>query len=239
MLTQRSVHGQWLSGDEAQRRRLVEFNYHPAAWARRERLLRLCADDAPAKLLEAFDFDSARMNPGAERWLSRWVLSRWALEKPYTFVFEPVEARVALVSAEALAALAESLGLLCHSKTFRHCIHREERECLAREFGESRRRYALSATLLHGNESLRLPGAAENIPAGVLTLDHVRKTGWRCVLSCLTGAPCAALRRMELKLPADVELDAGEAGGAGREIWPVVERILRLEYPLEWRACCC
>ncbi len=213
----------WICGSELYRARLIEFNYHPAAWARPERLGLLCPMLAdPGRLGQ---------NARAERFLSRYILSAWQLEEPYVFEFQSPGDKIVLVSADALEQLAERLGLLCHGDVIRLCVRREDRARLVQAIGEQRRQYALSGAVRYGNSLGTFAGAVDD-----LTLNCVRLAGWRCVLSCSAAAVAAARKRFELKLPGGVELNGG---GGGPDMWPLVERVLKSEFRGEWQACCC
>ena len=215
----------WICGSGLYRARLIEFNYHPAAWARADRLGRLCPMVA--------DVNRLRLNPRAERFVSRFILSTWQLPEPYIFDFQSPEHRLVLVSADPLEQLAERLGLLAYSDVIRLCVRRDERARIAEAIGEPCRQYALAAAVRYGSA---LNGAA--CRPEDLSLDLVRSAGWRCVLACARSAAPAALRRFELKLPLGVELDM-DVNRSGSTAWPLVERVLKSEFRGEWEACCC
>jgi len=222
VLNNQAGNHRWICGDEFYRARIIEFNYHPAAWARPERLSLLCPMLA--------DLTRLRQNARAERYFSRFVLSAWQLEQPYVFEFQSPAEKVVLVSADTLEQLAERLGLLCYSDLIRRCVRRDERARLVQAIGEQRRQYALSGIVRHGNALSTFACGADG-----LSVDQVRAAGWRCVLACASTAVAAARKRFELKLPLGVQLN----GGGEPDRWPLVERILKSEFRGEWQACCC
>lgn len=184
------------------------------------------------------DVNRLRVNGPAERCLSRFILSVWALAEPYAFEFQSPEQRIVLVSVEALEQLAEQIGLLCYADSIRLCVRRDERARLVQALGETRRQRAIAAAVRYGNAIKGLAADPATSCADQLSLERIRAHGWRRVAPCARTAAEAARRRFELKLPLGIELD-GAGNENGPTVWPLVERVLKSEFRGEWQACCC
>lgn len=207
------------------------FNYRPAFWARPERLDPL----RPAGL----DLEVLRAHPRAERRVSRWLIDRWGLADPYVFEFDREPQRLALMPAKTLENLAERLGLLRYAPVLRTLIARADRQRVAEALGEERRHYAVSRSRLYVPTSPENGAGAVEKTGAVPSLAEVVREGWQGLLSCIDTRNPALRRRLELKLPPEVTLgDGAESAAEDRSPWPLLRRVIKLEFPSEWTACC-
>jgi len=220
----------WLGAPRPLRDKIRSFNYRPASWARPDRL-----DPLRPKGL---DLEALRVHPRAERRVSRWLIGRWGLAEPYVFDFDSEAQRLALMPAATLESLSERLGLLRYGPVLRTLIARADRQRVAEALGEERRHYAVSRSRLYMPTSPTDENETMEHRREVPSLAEVMREGWQGLLSCIDTRNPALRRRLELKLPPEVTLDDGAApAGEDRSPWPLLRRVIKLEFPSEWTAC--
>ncbi len=197
-------------------RAIYDFNVYPHRWVHASWL----ETPAPAVL---------ESHPHTRRRLSAYYCQHFGLAETH-WDFTALSTRLALLPADSVLRLAQTVGAVRLSHRLARVIARDERRAVITAIGETAFSYALRrARPLTSTDA----AAGETNPASSLT-DDILSAGWHSLTTVIAAEPPPVQQRFRLKLPRSLELahaspDEAAAAEEWKRLQPIAQEILSPE----------